>query len=126
VKVEEFRKLSDDARKPAAKEMYDKFLDASAPSEVNVSAFLVKKVKTDLESDSTDKGMFDVLQREVFHLMETDTFKRFVKSPTFAKIEKDVLSPESRRERQRSNSIKIRARAGSQLPVPVGLESAQK
>lgn len=70
--------------------------------------------------------MFDVLQREVFHLMETDTFKRFLTSPLFQKVEKEVLSPESRLARQRSNSIKIRGRAGSTLPPPVGLEEVKK
>jgi len=118
VKVEEFRKIQDGEQFGKAQEIYDTFLDPSAPKEVNVSAFLVKKSKQDLESKSVDKGMFDVLQREVFHLMETDTFKRFLTSALFQKVEKEVLSSESRLARQRSNSIKIRGRAGSTLPLP--------
>lgn len=55
VKVEEFRKVPDGEQFAKAKEIYETFLDPAAPKEVNVSAFLVKKSKTDLDSNSVGK-----------------------------------------------------------------------
>ena len=123
MKIEDFRKITDQAAQQSmANEIYTNFLDPNSEKEVNVSSFLVKKVKADLDQSNVDKNMFDVLQREVFHLMDTDTYKRFIQSPLWTKTEKEFLSQESRLARQRSNSLKIRNRAGSSLPLPVGLE----
>jgi len=77
--VEGYRTLKcNEKRQRKGNEIYNMYIRADAPNEVNVSYSTKKEILKFIEDN--DPSIFDKAQNQVLFLMESDSFKRFVKS----------------------------------------------
>uniref|UniRef100_A0A0N5AQL3 RGS domain-containing protein n=1 Tax=Syphacia muris TaxID=451379 RepID=A0A0N5AQL3_9BILA len=86
LECEEFKKMKDGkkATQQRARTMYNQYIAAQAPKEV--CYFL-----TSLE-DGAKLNMFSLAQSRIEHLMEKDSYPRFLKSDKFLRLLADVSS----------------------------------
>jgi len=77
--VEGYRTLKcNEKRQRKGNEIYNMYIRADAPNEVNVSYSTKMEILKIFEDN--DPSIFDKAQNQVLFLMESDSFKRFVKS----------------------------------------------
>ncbi|KAI1892139.1 hypothetical protein AGOR_G00150900 [Albula goreensis] len=67
-----------------AMEIYDQYVAAESPNEVNLDSATREETKRNLETPSLSS--FDEAQRKIFLLMEKDSYKRFLKSRLFQEM----------------------------------------
>ncbi|KAG9351057.1 hypothetical protein JZ751_024947 [Albula glossodonta] len=67
-----------------AMEIYDQYVAAGSPNEVNLDSATREETKRNLETPSLSS--FDEAQRKIFLLMEKDSYKRFLKSRLFQEM----------------------------------------
>ncbi|XP_065830147.1 regulator of G-protein signaling 3-like [Oscarella lobularis] len=78
---EEMKQLKRHELEHKAKEIFSKYIALDAPMEVNIDAETRKSVLPFLDNPSYT--MFNQAQRAIFHLMERDSYKRFLESEEF-------------------------------------------
>ncbi|XP_037553848.1 regulator of G-protein signaling 4 [Nematolebias whitei] len=61
-----------------AKEIYQQYVEADAPNEVNLDAATRDKTRQEVEDGSS--SCFDEAQKMIYTLMEKDSYRRFLKS----------------------------------------------
>lgn len=69
-----------------ALKVYRTFIPDTALFQVNISHTVRHKIEhqvAELEPGEAPEDLFDAANEEIFHLMKTDSFERFVKSPIF-------------------------------------------
>uniref|UniRef100_A0A2I4C7A7 Regulator of G-protein signaling 4 n=1 Tax=Austrofundulus limnaeus TaxID=52670 RepID=A0A2I4C7A7_AUSLI len=72
-----------------AKQIYQQFVEADAPNEVNLDAVTREKTRQEVEDGSP--SCFDEAQKMIYKLMEKDSYRRFLKS----KLIQDLCRKES-------------------------------
>lgn len=83
LKIEEFKVVG--AQKPdsireTAKSIFEKYLSSYSTNSVNVSGKSLSSITDILYSDvQVDIHLFDLCQKEIFELMKSDSFERFLK-----------------------------------------------
>jgi len=85
--VEEFRKARPSKLPSKARHIYNEFLAAQAPSEVNIDAATRTSLQRQLAAPQV--SMFDAAQRRVQHLMESDILPRFLQSELYQELLRD-------------------------------------
>ena len=76
LEVKEFQRLTkDDLIQQRAQEIYNSYFSEVAPKQINVSGVTSKKLSENMKNPGAD--VFNDAFKEIFHLMETDSFKRF-------------------------------------------------
>jgi len=73
--------------KVAAEEIIEEYIREGSPSQVNISNKLRNHVLENIQKADITNDFFDESFKEVYLLLERDSFKRFIKSPFF----KDLL-----------------------------------
>ncbi|CAK8675017.1 unnamed protein product [Clavelina lepadiformis] len=74
---EAFKQLKGSKQRKMAIKIYGRYFETNSPNEINIDAAARNKTESHLENPTTD--MFDEAQGKIFLLMETDSFKRFLK-----------------------------------------------
>lgn len=64
-----------------AKKIYEQYVAAESPNEVNLDSTTREETRKNLEKPS--RSSFDGAERKIFLLMEKDSYKRFLKSKLF-------------------------------------------
>jgi len=102
--VGKFRQLrtADKNFKKRSDEMYNMFIKDGAEMEVNLPHAIRRDVIAAFSKGEVTNTTFDYAQKSIFHLMENDSFRRFVKSEDYKQFNKSkgyqkVRSRESRR-----------------------------
>ncbi|XP_028666845.1 regulator of G-protein signaling 21-like [Erpetoichthys calabaricus] len=67
-----------------AVEIYNKFIQPRAPKEINIDHQTREVIKLHLQMP--DISCFDVAQKQIFSLMEKDSYPRFIKSEIYLNI----------------------------------------
>lgn len=76
--------------------LYKTFVDVGAPLEVNTPFSTKEEIKARLEQGAPG-DLFEAMQREVYGLMETDSFKRFSESTEYQDFTKRTMRLKERR-----------------------------
>ncbi|KAJ7986451.1 hypothetical protein DPEC_G00340020 [Dallia pectoralis] len=97
---EDFRSTKSAAKLPAkAQRIYDEFIGADAPREVNIDHETRDITRANLNNPS--ESCFDMAQHRIYLLMAKDCYPRFLRSPAY----KDMLS--QRRAKCTSTAKKV-------------------
>ncbi|MEQ2226173.1 hypothetical protein ILYODFUR_024794 [Ilyodon furcidens] len=75
---EEFKKNPPSKLATKAKQIYQQYVEADAPNEVNLDAATREKTRQEIENGSP--SCFDEAQKMIYTLMEKDSYRRFLKS----------------------------------------------
>ncbi|XP_015227409.1 PREDICTED: regulator of G-protein signaling 4-like [Cyprinodon variegatus] len=78
IACEDYKKTSPSKLATKAKQIYQQYVDADAPNEVNLDAATREKTRRGIESGSP--SCFDEAQKMIYTLMEKDSYRRFLKS----------------------------------------------
>eukprot|EP00160_Parvularia_atlantis_P010006 Unigene1974_Nuclearia_a/m.6147 Unigene1974_Nuclearia_a/g.6147 ORF Unigene1974_Nuclearia_a/g.6147 Unigene1974_Nuclearia_a/m.6147 type:complete len:103 (+) Unigene1974_Nuclearia_a:294-602(+) len=62
-----------------ARTIYDDYLRPGAQNQVNIRADIVAAIRTSLERAEAPLNLFDEAKKDVFRVMEADSFARFLK-----------------------------------------------
>ncbi|ESO90822.1 hypothetical protein LOTGIDRAFT_87845, partial [Lottia gigantea] len=73
--------IDEEYRKVKAKEIYERHISARASDPVNVDS--AARLHTDKFIDTPNSIMFDLAQQQIFQLMKTDSYARFLKSELY-------------------------------------------
>nr|XP_046214121.1 regulator of G-protein signaling 5-like [Oncorhynchus gorbuscha] len=73
-----------------AKKIYEEYVCSDAPREVNLDHETKAITKKNLEQPS--QSCFSLAQEKIYALMEKDCYPRFLKSPTYLEISRQVKS----------------------------------
>ncbi|XP_068604679.1 regulator of G-protein signaling 5b [Brachionichthys hirsutus] len=71
-----------------AKKIYDKFIGADAPREVNLDH--ATKAITRENMENPKDSSFELAQAKIYTLMEKDCYPRFLKSPTYLEVSRQA------------------------------------
>ncbi|KAL0966796.1 hypothetical protein UPYG_G00300240 [Umbra pygmaea] len=86
---EDYRKTKSASKLAAkAKKIYDEFICSDAPREVNLDH--ETKALTMKNLESPNQACFNLAQEKIYGLMEKDCYPRFLKSPTYLEISRQV------------------------------------
>ncbi|XP_037081303.1 regulator of G-protein signaling 8-like [Pollicipes pollicipes] len=88
--VEDFKKTRHCKLPARAQQIYNEFLAAQAPKEINIDSSTRAVIGKRLSDP--DVQMFDAAQRRVQHLMESDIFPRFLQSEMYQELLRDEHS----------------------------------
>eukprot|EP00117_Sycon_ciliatum_P012487 scpid6557/ scgid13536/ Regulator of G-protein signaling 14 len=81
--VQDFQTLTDEKEiKEEAKRIYNLFIDKDSPTQVNLTDQCYQETAEDLHSNP-NPDMFELAEREIFVLMRTDSYPKFLRSPVF-------------------------------------------
>ncbi|XP_015258044.1 PREDICTED: regulator of G-protein signaling 3-like isoform X1 [Cyprinodon variegatus] len=84
--VEKFKKTHPFSKMAAqAKKIYDEFISSSAVRQVNVDSFVRDSTNQSVRCDLNPTS-FQLAQDQIFSLMETDSYPRFLKSRIYAQL----------------------------------------
>ncbi|KAK5604478.1 hypothetical protein CRENBAI_016372 [Crenichthys baileyi] len=86
---EEFKKNPPSKLATKANQIYQQYVEADAPNEVNLDAATREKTRQEIENGSP--LCFDEAQKMIYTLMEKDSYRRFLKS----KLIQDLCQKES-------------------------------
>ncbi|XP_055070021.1 regulator of G-protein signaling 4 [Misgurnus anguillicaudatus] len=86
---EEFKTTSVDKMNAKAKKIYEEYVEADSPKEVNLDSATRENTRKNLEK--CDASCFDEAQSKIFTLMEKDSFRRFLKSKLFMEMTQPPL-----------------------------------
>ncbi|XP_017284578.1 regulator of G-protein signaling 4 [Kryptolebias marmoratus] len=75
---EDFKNTPSSKMATKAKQIYQQFVEADAPNEVNLDAATREKTRQEVEDGSS--SCFDEAQKMIYTLMEKDSYRRFLKS----------------------------------------------
>lgn len=78
VACEDYKKTTPSKLATRAKQIYQQYVEADAPNEVNLDA--VTKEETRLNVQNACPSCFEEAQKMIYTLMEKDSYKRFLKS----------------------------------------------
>ncbi|KAG1938567.1 regulator of G-protein signaling 4 isoform X2 [Pimephales promelas] len=81
VACEDFKQTSVDKMNLKAKMIFERYIDADSPSEVNLDSATREQARKNLER--CDASCFEEAQSKIFTLMEKDSYRRFLKSKLF-------------------------------------------
>ncbi|XP_012689604.2 regulator of G-protein signaling 4 [Clupea harengus] len=81
---EEYKKTSADKMAAKAKQIFDQYVEMDSPGEVNLDSATREETRSNLLSP--DVTCFDEAQSKIVTLMETDSYRRFLKSKLFLKL----------------------------------------
>ena len=85
---ENYKKCSDDTtRYETAQQIFEEFLSRRATTQINVPCRLFREVKREIAKPT--KTTFSNLQHEIYNLMRTDSYPRFLKSEKYIDLLKD-------------------------------------
>ena len=85
---ENYKKCTDDTtRYETAQQIFDEFLSRRATTQINVPCRLFREVKRDIGKPT--KTTFSNVQLEIYNLMRTDSYPRFLKSDKYMDLLKD-------------------------------------
>ncbi|KAF6075705.1 regulator of G protein signaling 4 [Phyllostomus discolor] len=85
VSCEEYKRLASPcARGPRAREIYEQFISVQAAKEVNLDACTREETRRNLQAPTA--ACFDEAQRRIFHLMEKDSYRRFLRSRFYLEL----------------------------------------
>ncbi|XP_045694535.1 regulator of G-protein signaling 4 isoform X2 [Phyllostomus hastatus] len=85
VSCEEYKRLASPcARGSRAREIYEEFVSVQAAREVNLDACTREETRRNLRAPTAT--CFDEAQRRIFHLMEKDSYRRFLRSRFFLEL----------------------------------------
>ncbi|XP_054443551.1 regulator of G-protein signaling 4 isoform X2 [Pteronotus mesoamericanus] len=85
VSCEEYKKIKSPAKlSPKAKKIYDEFISVQATKEVNLDASTREETSRNVRAPTA--ACFDEAQRRIFHLMEKDSYRRFLKSRFYLEL----------------------------------------
>ncbi|VDD96834.1 unnamed protein product, partial [Enterobius vermicularis] len=90
LECEEFKKMKEGkkATQQRARAIYNQYIAAQSPKEVNLDADTKAATKAALE-EGAKPNMFSLAQSRIEHLMEKDSYPRFLKSDKFLKLLND-------------------------------------
>ncbi|XP_004068157.1 regulator of G-protein signaling 4 [Oryzias latipes] len=78
IACEDFKKTPPSQMAVRAKQIYQQYVEADAPNEVNLDAAAREKTRQEVEKGSP--SCFDEAQKLIYTLMEKDSYRRFLKS----------------------------------------------
>ncbi|KAI7807628.1 regulator of G-protein signaling 4 [Triplophysa rosa] len=81
---EEFKQTSVDKMNPKAGKIFEQYVEADSPNEVNLDSATRESTRKNLEN--CDASCFDEAQNKIFTLMEKDSYIRFLKSKPFLEM----------------------------------------
>ncbi|XP_029905503.1 regulator of G-protein signaling 4 [Myripristis murdjan] len=81
VACQDYKKTSSSKMAARAKLIYQQYVEADSPNEVNLDSATREETRQNLES--AGPACFDEAQRKIFTLMEKDSYRRFLKSKLF-------------------------------------------
>ncbi|KAK7144853.1 hypothetical protein R3I94_011061 [Phoxinus phoxinus] len=84
VACEDFKQTSVDKMNLKAKMIFEQYVDADSPSEVNLDSATREQARKNLER--CDASCFEEAQSKIFSLMEKDSYRRFLKSKLFLEL----------------------------------------
>jgi len=112
LEVEEFRNLSDKVKQVRSKRaagMFKKYFDPSSKYVINADVDLKKAVEKKIKENAIDSNLFDDLQHSVYLMLEYDSYRKFVNSPTFQQFLAEGYQPHNKKK-GRLSIFKIRKR----------------
>ncbi|XP_038614189.1 regulator of G-protein signaling 4 [Tachyglossus aculeatus] len=82
ISCEDYKKTpSPDQLRPKAEKIYEDFISVEATKEVNLDSSTREETSRNMRDPTA--ACFDEAQRKIFHLMEKDSYGRFLKSPFY-------------------------------------------
>ena len=84
---ENYKRSEADTLEETASLIYNEFLSRRASSQINVNCSLLRDVRREMAQPS--KKTFAKVQHEIFNLMRTDSYPRFLKSEKYATMLKE-------------------------------------
>eukprot|EP00638_Chattonella_subsalsa_P009445 CAMPEP_0117746600 /NCGR_PEP_ID=MMETSP0947-20121206/8039_1 /TAXON_ID=44440 /ORGANISM="Chattonella subsalsa, Strain CCMP2191" /LENGTH=610 /DNA_ID=CAMNT_0005563947 /DNA_START=496 /DNA_END=2328 /DNA_ORIENTATION=+ len=86
--VQKFRKMDDQdpGLRPTILAIVDEFIKAGSPSQVNIEATMREKIITDSKQKVIQMWIFDRCAKEVYNLVERDSFRRFLRTELFQEV----------------------------------------
>ncbi|KAM5294322.1 regulator of G-protein signaling 4 [Glossophaga mutica] len=85
VSCEEYKRITSPSQlSPKAKEIYEEFISVQASKEVNLDAGTREETSRNVQAPTA--ACFDEAQRRIFHLMEKDSYRRFLKSRFYLEL----------------------------------------
>ncbi|XP_016065963.1 PREDICTED: regulator of G-protein signaling 4 isoform X1 [Miniopterus natalensis] len=85
ISCEEYKKIKSPSKlSPKAKKIYDEFISVQATKEVNLDSGT--RAETSRNMLAPTATCFDTAQRKIFHLMEKDPYRRFLKSHFYLEL----------------------------------------
>ncbi|KAM4738980.1 regulator of G-protein signaling 4 [Anableps anableps] len=94
IACEDYKKTQPSKLTTKAKKIYQQYVQADAPNEVNLNAATREKTRQEIESGSP--SCFDEAQKMIYTLMEKDSYRRFLKS----KLIQDVYQKDTANEKK--------------------------
>ncbi|XP_036879851.2 regulator of G-protein signaling 4 isoform X1 [Manis javanica] len=90
ISCEEYKKIKSPSKlSPKAKKIYNEFISVQATKEVNLDSCTREETSRNMLEPTIT--CFDEAQKKIFHLMEKDSYRRFLKSRFYL----DLASPSS-------------------------------
>ncbi|KAM8746194.1 regulator of G-protein signaling 4 [Acanthopagrus schlegelii] len=84
VACEDYKKISPSKRASRAKQIYQQYVEADAPREVNLDAVTREETKQNVENACP--SCFSEAQRMIYTLMEKDSYRRFLNSKVLQNV----------------------------------------
>ncbi|KAK9973389.1 hypothetical protein ABG768_024125 [Culter alburnus] len=81
---EDFKQTSVDKMDMKAKMIFERYVEADSPSEVNLDSATREQTRKNLER--CEASCFEEAQSKIFTLMEKDSYRRFLKSKLFLEL----------------------------------------
>ncbi|CAG5863179.1 unnamed protein product [Menidia menidia] len=78
IACEDYKKTQPSKQASRAKQIYQQYVEADAPNEVNLDAVTREKTKRAVENASP--SCFEEAQKMIYNLMEKDSYRRFLQS----------------------------------------------
>ncbi|KAF4112289.1 regulator of G-protein signaling 4 [Onychostoma macrolepis] len=85
----DFKQTSVDKMNVNAKKIFERYVEANSPSEVNLDSATRELTRKNLER--CDASCFEEAQSKIFTLMEKDSYRRFLKSKLFLELSQPLL-----------------------------------
>ncbi|XP_030288078.1 regulator of G-protein signaling 4 [Sparus aurata] len=94
VACEDYKKTSPSKRASQAKQIYQQYVEADAPREVNLDAVTREETKQNVENACP--CCFDDAQRMIYTLMEKDSYRRFLNSKVLQNLCQHIAAQEKK------------------------------
>eukprot|EP00117_Sycon_ciliatum_P024590 scpid21215/ scgid2133/ Regulator of G-protein signaling 14 len=87
--AEVYRNLPTSQLEARAALLYKEFIQQNCSSQINIPATVHLEIRKQIDAGAT-RFMYDVSQRQVYHLMRKDSYARFLQSQQFKDLQKSV------------------------------------
>ncbi|XP_046461971.1 regulator of G-protein signaling 8-like [Daphnia pulex] len=84
--VEEYKNSKPQKMAAKAQQIYNDFVATQSPKEVNLDSETRLLTLTNVQSNNPDQHVFDRAQRRIQHMMERDSYLRFLQSKLFLEL----------------------------------------